>query len=119
MIPQNISLVINNKRGGGICIYVKDKYVDHITVLDNISTVTDDVEQLWIRLKCPNVKQKLIGCIYRPPKGNIDRCLSIIRSSLDDSYSFNRDTIVVGDFNINYNFRHTDSYQFQQLKLIE
>ena len=105
------------RRGGGICIYVLDKYVDYLTVLEDISTVTDDVEQLWLNLRCPNVKQKLIGCIYRPPKGNIDRGLSGIRSSLDNIFNFNSDVIIAGDFNINYNLRHTESYK--QLKLLE
>ena len=83
------------KRGGGICIHVLDKYVDYITVSNEISTVSDDVEQLWLILKCPNVKQKLIGCIYRPPKGNIDRGLSNIRSSLDNVFNFNADLIII------------------------
>ena len=108
--------VTGYKRGGGICIYVLNKYTDFITVLENRSMVTDNIEQLWLELKCPNVKRKLLGCIYRPPKGIIECGLSSVRSSLDSVFNFNSDIIIAGDFNINYNLRHTDSYK--QLKLI-
>ena len=98
-------------KGGGLCIYVLDKYVDYITVLDEMSCINADIEQLWLKLCISNVKQKCIGCIYRPPKGNIARGISNIRSSLDKIYEFNTEIIISGDFNINYNLRHADSFK--------
>ena len=77
------------------------------------SYVNDDVEQLWIRLACPNVKGNIIGCIYRPPKGNIANGISCISKTLDHICSYNVETILTGDFNINYNLRHTDSFKLQ------
>ena len=102
-------------KGGGLCIYVLDKYVDHITVLDEMSCINPDIEQLWLKLCIPNVKHKCIGCVYRPPKGNIARGLSNIRSTLDKIYEFNTDILMSGDFNINYNLRHS----FKLLKDLE
>ena len=37
--------------------------------------------------------------------------MNTIRSSLDECFSFNSEFIICGDFNINYNLRHTDSFQ--------
>ena len=66
-----VSAVNANKRGGDLCIYIKDKFAEYTTVLWDLSNVNDDIEQLWIRLSCPNIKRKYIGCVYRPPRGKI------------------------------------------------
>ena len=107
---------ISNK-GGGVCMYVLDKYVNYVTVLDDYSYVNGDIEQLWIKLSCLNVKQKYIGCIYRPPKGHITHGIIGIRNTLDHLYNFQSEIIMTGDFNLNYNLRHADS--FQLLKELE
>ena len=105
------SNVTSGKRGGGICIYVKDKFSDYISVLNELLNINDDIEQLWLQLACPNVKNKCIGCVYRPPKGSIPNCLSNLEKSLDHLNNFNSEIILTGDFNINYNLRHTDSFK--------
>ena len=107
---SNTGNVQKPKKGGGLCIYVLDKYVDYITVLDEMTCINTDIEQLWLKLSFPNVKHKCIGCIYRPPKGNIPRGLINIRTTLDKIYEFNTEIIMTGDFNINYNLRHADSF---------
>ena len=32
-----------------------------------VSTLSEDLEQLWIRIEKPNGKTKIIANIYRPP----------------------------------------------------
>ena len=86
-------------------------------MLSECTDINNDVEQLWIKLSAPNAKQKCIGCIYGPPKGNITRGISDLRSKLEHLHTFNTEIIMTGDFNINYNLRHSDS--FKQLKDIE
>ena len=100
-----------SKRGVGVCIYVLDKYAELVTLLGDVSCITADAEQLWLLLECPNVKKKIIGCVYRPPKGNILQGVSNIRDVLDIHCDFNKEVILAGDFNINYNFRNTDSFK--------
>ena len=75
-------------KGGGLCLYILDKYVNYINVLDEFSYVNSDIESLWLKLSCPNIKQKYIGCIYRPPKGNINRGIAHLRSTLDEIYNY-------------------------------
>ena len=121
IFSQDRNIVTGNanvsKRGGGLCIYVCDKFAKYTEVDVRISNVSNDIEQLWISIKCPNVKYKYIGMIYRPPSGDIDMCINDIRSSLETMYNFTSEFIVCDDFNINYNLRHTDS--FQKLKEFE
>ena len=105
------------RKGGGLCIYMLDKYVDYITVLEDVTSINEDMEQLWLKMSFPNVKNKCIGCIYRPPRGNIVNGLSNLRATLDKIHEFNTEIIMTGDFNINYNLRHADS--FNQLKDLE
>ena len=102
---------LSGKRGGGVCIYIKDRYAKYVSMIDKILYISDDVEQLWIRLKCPYVKQKCIGSIYRPPKGSIPICISNLEKSLDLLNSYNSEILLTGDFNINYNLPHTDSFK--------
>ena len=54
------------KRGGGLCIYVRDSLAKYAIIKDEISSVNNDVEQLWISICCPNIKKKIIGVVYRP-----------------------------------------------------
>ena len=100
----------------GLCMYILDKYVNYINVLEEYSSANKDVESLWVKLSCPNVKQKYIGCIYRPPKGNINGGITCIRNTLDQLHNFQSEIIMSGDFNLNYNLRHADSFQVGNLQ---
>ena len=51
-----------SKGGGGICIYVHNKYAVYAEVNNEISNVSVNIEQLWITINCPNVKKKNHWC---------------------------------------------------------
>ena len=64
-------------------IYVCDKLYDNTCVISEYSSVTSDIEQLWILIDEPNVRRKVVGLVYRPPGGNAENCLSSLRNNLE------------------------------------
>ena len=71
------------KRGGGIIMYVKKGLSESTTILEYESTVSEDLEQLWIRNYSTTLAQN----------------------------TCNGELTIVGDFNVNYNARNTRSPQ--------
>ena len=106
------------KRGGGLAIYVKKDLSNYTKILSELSTVSHDLEQLWILIEKPNVSTKIIANVYRPPNGNLPECIKEISNSTSKAQDlFKSELTIVGDFNVNYNLRHTTA--FKKLKTFE
>lgn len=87
-----------NRQGGGVMIYVHDKF---LTVRRH-DLETQTAELLWIEIKLPT-HTLLIGTCYRPPNQSADQTddfIDSLNSSLSSlSYSQNQSMILLGDFN--------------------
>ena len=77
------------RRGGGVVIYVKTKWCIHTTILLKYTTITRDYETICLFVNKPNNRFMTILCVYRPPKGSIDRLVDYIRA-------FRNDPVVMG-----------------------
>ena len=56
------------KKGGGLCIYIDNKYGKFCT-LDSTCTISNDIlEILTIKVRKPGFKYLNISVIYKPPK---------------------------------------------------
>ena len=91
----------NLKKGGGICMYIKDsiQYSDYELCHLNNSSV--DIEIQWITIKNNNNRPMYVANIYRPPQGNMKTFIDYLRTCLntfDDKYR--KDIFLIGDFNI-------------------
>ena len=86
------------KQGGGILAYVNFKLKE---------TRRIDLEEKEIGTLCLDIfpfnsnRPLLVGALYRPPSSNVDIHLRI-EKNIENAYLQNRETIIVGDFNINY-----------------
>ena len=106
------------KRGGGLAIYVKKDLSKFTKILGELSSVSHNLEQLWISIEKPNVSTKIIANIYRPPNSKLPECLKELSNSATNAQDlFKHELVIVGDFNVNYNLRH--SAAFKQLKNFE
>ena len=92
----------DEKRGGGVCIYVNNKF--KYKVIDSLSLSTGinsncSVDSLFIEIdNCKN-KNIIIGCIYNPPNNNVmqfNEYLSSVLDKVSQKYCY-----ICGDFNIN------------------
>nr|CAH7751797.1 unnamed protein product [Callosobruchus chinensis] len=82
-------------RGGGLCIYVKSKYMT-----TKIDSLNETIEQLWIQV-IVNKEKWVIGTVYRPPSQDASHFLSVFEDTLG-IVSVSSDVIIcAGDLNIN------------------
>ena len=108
----------SNKRGGGLLLYVKNKYVEYCVKNENLSTMSSDLEQLWVTFQTPNARKLNVALIYRPPGSNLENSINELRHSVEDMTTNNNyENIIMGDFNINYKLRHT--HPFKLIKELE
>ena len=92
--------IAENKKGGGICMYINDNcIVEHLL---NCGTSTGDYEVLGIKAKFSNIKPCYVFGIYRPPKGKTCNVFEKISNLFDQIDLSRNELIVLGDMNIDY-----------------
>ena len=101
------------KRGGGLIIYVRKSFSESTQIIPKASHISDNIEQLWIKIDKPNVRNVLLGVVYRSPSGKVSDAIE----ELSTLKSFQGEITIVGDFNINYSLRNTPA--FKALKTFE
>ena len=102
----------SGKRGGGLLLYVRCKYIEHCNNLGDLSMMTNDLEQLWVTFSIPNVRKVNIGLIYRPPGSTLETSIEELRHNIEFvTTNNNHENIIMGDFNINYKLRHSHPYK--------
>ena len=100
------------KRGGGLIIYVKREICKFVSVYSDGCKTSSNLEQLFIVYDKPNVRKCAIGVVYRPPNGKISEGISELSASVRSlQATFQGELVVVGDFNINYNLRHSNAFK--------
>ena len=87
-----------NRHGGGTAIYVRSN-IKHEPVTDIETQIP--VESCWISLK--GKSNAIIGTIYRPPNTD-NNYLENIKDTIDIVINKCDNTIITGDFNIDYKF---------------
>ena len=85
--------------GGGVCIYVHNKY--NTTSREDLNMCNPDIEICWMILMLEDTRPTAIGCVYRPPSGNLEAALDIIESHVLTIRSEGLcDIVILGDYNI-------------------
>lgn len=87
------------KKGGGICVYLKDNLPYEIHSAVNVSD--SDLELFTFSIVRKNQKRLNILSLYRPPTGNLQKALATI-SEVDESIksNYNGEYLVIGDINV-------------------
>ena len=86
---------------GGVAIYKKDG----IPFIRRTDLEVNELECIWLEINFPNTKVFLISVLYRPPSTSKylpTNFNELLRNSLIKVSSENKETILTGDFNINY-----------------
>ena len=91
-----------NKRGGGVCISIKLSI--KFEVINMLPTLTsNDIEYLHVKIKPYMQKPVHIIGIYRPPEGKYKEFTQFIAKILNQIDKSRTDTVLLGDFNIDFN----------------
>ena len=91
---------------------------DFAEIVEDLSTISESVEQLWVKIDKPNTRKQLIANIYRPPNGKLTDAIADLTESMKKAQnSYSSEITLLGDINVNYKLRHT--LPFKQLKEFE
>ena len=103
----------NNKIGGGVGIYVLNKY--KVKLCDNMCVLNDSFESIFLELTCNyhSFKRVFIGCVYRPPGGDVSVFTEQLSNIFVNKKKFKAE-IIMGDFNIDLikSSSHVQSQEF-------
>ena len=106
--------VVNNRQnriGGGVALYVSHNY-DYV-IRDEINSMNDIVESLFIEISIPGNKNIIIGIIYRPPSSNLNDFIIYLADLLRNPLFSNKDSFIMGDFNIDL-LKHDNTHTSQE-----
>ena len=85
--------------GGGVAVYLHD--IVKYNRRHNLEK--DQLEDLWVEIKCPCCLSILLGTVYRPPGYiPIDNWCLLVESTLERTQGETKNTILIGDININF-----------------
>ena len=88
------------KKGGGIGLYIHCGLDFSETSHSNLDTSSRDIEMQWVSIKQPHTKLILIGNVYRPPQGNMEKFTQVLENSLLQIDMTKTELYIMGDFNI-------------------
>ena len=95
IIDYNVHII-----GGGVCIYVAQKWADFTQCVSDRSYVTKDFEIVALTINKPNLKKMFVACIYKPPRGKVENLIKFISPQIDKYQKENHEIWILGDFNI-------------------
>ena len=105
-------------RGGGLLIYICDKLSSYCTMIENVTTCTNNLEQMWVCIEHPNLRQQIVCTCYRPPNGSNTLCIQELSLSMDViAEQYTAEVTILGDLNMDYRKRSATYYK--QLKDME
>ena len=91
-----------NGKGGGVAYYIKE----NITFERRLDLENSHTESIWIQINQKNSKCFLVGCFYKPPETSKylqKNYNELLLNDLTRVLKQNNESIILGDFNINYN----------------
>ena len=108
----------SGRRGvGGLLTYFRNKYSFRAIIEWNLCC--PDVEWTWSKLTLPHTRPTYICNIYRPPSGNIQSDLYLLKSKIQDIYLAGPgDILLMGDINIDI-LKSNDPVTKKYLSLIK
>ena len=96
---NNVNYYDSRPTAGGVCIYIDNKFANFTEVVLSFTKVTVDFEVLTLITTHPNHRHFISICVYKPPKGDILKCIEFLKNILADSKCKNKEIWILGDFN--------------------
>ena len=93
-------------RGGGVIIYVNNKWCPYVSVVDEYTNITRNYECITLQVHKPHNRIMYIMCIYKPPTGSSDAVLTLLRNFVNVPHVAHSEIWILGDFNMNYLIRN-------------
>ena len=97
----------NDKRGGGLCIYISKTLNVKLRKDFSISIPDAEIQVLEI-INSKNTKNIILANIYRPPSGKIKNFKSSLQKVMKYAKQSSKPTYICGDYNLNFLSYDTD-----------
>ena len=96
---KNITSLNARPTAGGVCIYIANTWANYTVCIEACSTVTPDYEILTLVTTRPDHRFFATICVYKPPKGNLNKCIKFLYEILDHNRLKKKEIWILGDFN--------------------
>ena len=90
----------NDKRGGGVCAYIRSPLKAQI-LKDLSGTSATWFQQLWLQVQYKKIRSFIICAVYRPPDCHVSCFEDFLKPSSTYALSLNKPVIILGDLNCN------------------
>ena len=108
---NNIDDNINIKKGGGVCMYIKNE-LNYSTHAMNVYDVScKNVECHWARIIQEKQRNVIIGNLYRPPQGKVKNFIDYLEGVFEHLDLAREDLILMGDFNIDFLDKNSQDFK--------
>ena len=97
---NNITDYSKKVSGGGVCIYVGNPYSMSSEKVPEYSKISPDYEILTITISKPNFRKLVVICVYKPPKGKINKCIDFLKTIVLNPKYRKREIWILGDLNV-------------------
>ena len=94
--------IIRNKRGGGVCVYIKVP-IDFEVINDFNDFMDNNLEFVFVRIKPHMQKPMILIGVYRPPDGKPNESVQHISCILNQLERARSHLLVIGGLNLDYN----------------
>ena len=84
--------------GGGVCIYGNADLGPYCTIDSKSSFTNKNLEIISLDLKRTNLKFAKIICLYRPPRGDVKKCIDHLTKILLHKENFKKGKLDIGRF---------------------
>lgn len=106
---QIIRLDRVHKRGGGVALYLNNRYTYEV-VNDELNVMNDDAEILTIKVNREYQNDLYITVTYLPPKANVKRAVGFLNKIADVVSGDKQEWVMCGDLNIDFK-KNTPNYR--------
>ena len=96
---NNVNYYDTRPTAGGACIYIDNKYANFTEIVLPFTRVTLDFEVLTLITTRPDHRHFITICVYKPPKGDILKCIEFLKTILADNIVKRKEIWILGDFN--------------------
>ena len=66
------------KRGGGVIIYVNQKWAPYATEIDIGNNITKNYEAIALNVEKPNNRKMSLLCLYKLPTGSVEKVMDFL-----------------------------------------
>ena len=91
----------HTKAGGGICLFIKNNIIYDDDMFKHLNTSEKNVEAQFVLIAGKDARKIIIANCYRPPNGNIDLGMNVLKTQLGSIRNIDKyELVIMGDLNL-------------------